>query len=143
MTTFATTDLLAYLKTKAAITSLVGSGANARIRPGRLMQSDALPAIRYSIPGGGSVEHLDGISGTATPTLQIDCYGSTWAQAYQLCEAVRLALQCFRGAMGSTFVNGVSLVNRFYLYEPDAGASDQGKHRFILTFNVAHSEATS
>ena len=37
--------LIAHLKTLSAVTAIVGAGSLARIRPGTLDQSDALPAI--------------------------------------------------------------------------------------------------
>jgi hypothetical protein len=145
MADFADGDFATLLKSFATITAIVGSGATARIRPGRLMQGDALPAIRYAFPAIGSVQHLGGISGTATPTLQVDAYAETEAAAWQLSEKVRLALCLFRGAVpgGTVFVEGFLLTNRIYRYEDPVDASDKGKHRFIMLFDVAHSEATS
>jgi hypothetical protein len=138
------TDFVAFLKTKAAITDKVGAGADARIRPGKLMQGDALPAIRYAFPGGGSLQHLTGISGTASPTLQIDCYAETFVAAESLAEAVRLVVQAIQAeTIGSTFVQGVLLTGRLSEYEEPVDASDVGKHRVILTFDVAHNEVTS
>jgi hypothetical protein len=135
---FAIDDLATYLRSIAAITDLVGT----RIRPNKLMQGDALPAIRYAFPGGGSLQHLGGISGTASPTLQIDCYGATATAAWALAEIVRLTLQPFVGQMGNTYVEGFSLTNRLSEYEEPVDAGDVGKHRVILTFDVAHDEAT-
>ncbi len=143
MSDFASGDLLTFLKSKATITALVGSGNNARIRPGRLMQGDAMPAIRYAITGGFSHQHLRGLSGLASMQLQIDCYGATHSQAWELSEAVRLAMLPFRGLTGDTHISGVLLTNRLHSYEEPVDASDHGKHRFILSFDVAHSEATS
>jgi hypothetical protein len=136
---FETEDLRTYLLADTVIAGLVG----ARCRPGRLMQQDSLPAIRYAFPSGGSVQHLSGISGTATPTLQVDCYASNWTDAWMLGELVRLRLQSFAQAyMGSTWVEGFLLTGRHTTYENPVDAGDHGKHRVILTFDVAHSEAT-
>lgn len=136
-------DLLTYLKTQSTITDIVGSGSAARIRPLRLMQSDSLPAIRYVFPFGDSVEHLGGGSGLGKPHLQVDCYAASYGAANALAEAVRLVLQAFRGTMGSTFVNGVSLVNRLEQYEDAVDASDTGKHRVILEFEITHVETAA
>lgn len=132
--------LLTYLKTVPAITDIVGAGANARIRPGRLSRPDVFPAIRYAFISGGSVAHLTGGSGIAQPLLQVDCYATTYGPANALAEKVRLALQSYRGLMGSDFVNGIILVNRREFYEDPVDASDAGKHRVLLEFTVAHVE---
>lgn len=132
--------LLTYLKTVSAITDIVGTGDNARIRPGRLSRSDSFPAIRYAFVSGDSVAHLTGGSGIAQPLLQVDCYATTYSGANALAEQVRLALQSYRGLMGTDFVNGVTLVNRRELYEDPIDASDVGKHRVLIEFSVTHVE---
>lgn len=134
-------DLVAYLKTKTAITDLVGSGGSARISPAKINQGDGFPAIRFVITGGESHESLTGAVGNRQPNLQIDCYATTRLAATNLGEQVRLVLQGYRGTMGSTFINGITLENRFELYEPTVDGSDNGKHREVLVFNVVHDES--
>jgi len=136
------TDFVAFLKSKSTVTSLVGSGANARIRPTKLKQGDALPAIRYVVTSGAGHEDLLGPVGVRQPNLQIDCYGSTRSAAEALGDAVRDALLAFwRGTMGSTTVKGINLVNRFWMFESSEDGSDSGKHREVLIFDVVHSES--
>lgn len=102
-------NLITYLKTIGAVTSLVGSGDDCRIYIDAAKQGVALPYIVITSFEGGSYEHLNGISGVGRTRLQIDCYASTPDGAKTLAEAVRLApLQMYRGAMGSGWVNGVT-----------------------------------
>jgi len=136
-------DLVTFLKAQSSITDLVGSGAAARIRPAKLKQREAVPAIRYVIPSAESAEGLSGPVGVCSPNLQIDCYGRTKKLANELGEAVRLSLQGFRGMMGSTFVNSITLPNQMELYEEPIDSSDEGVHRKMLQFLVFHSEATA
>lgn len=102
-------DVRTYLKTKAAITSLIGSGTAARIFLHTAKQGAALPYIVLDDFGGASAEHLIAISGAGTNRIQVDCYAATSAGAYTLAEAVRVApLQMFRGAVGSSTVLSIS-----------------------------------
>lgn len=135
------TDLRTYLLTIPDITSLVGAGTLARIRPSRLEQGDSFPAIRYAIPSGESHSHLGGGLGVRQPSLQIDCYGNSRNEAEELGEAVRVALHTYHGMMNATYVHSITMTNRFELYEPASDASDTGAHREVLTFNVVHDEA--
>jgi hypothetical protein len=137
-------DLVTYLKTKTSITDLVGTGANARIRPTVLKQGDAYPAIRYYIGSGGSAELLaGGLAGMREPNLQVDCYATTRKQAESLADAVQIALVGYRGLMGTTYVSSISKQSRGELFEEPIDASDTGAYREMLQFVVFHHEATS
>ena len=95
-------NLRTYLKTKTAITDLVGTTTAARIYIHEAKQDAALPFIVLHGFEGISEEWLSGIVGNCTTRVQVDCYASTRPGAYALAEAVRLApLQMFRGAIWS------------------------------------------
>lgn len=101
-------ELITYLKTKSGITSLVGSGVNARIYKHDAKQGVSLPYIVIYVYEGVSTQHISAISGVASNRVEVSCYASTDAGAYALAEAVRLApLQMYRGTMGSTYVHTV------------------------------------
>lgn len=128
-----TSELITYLKTKTAITDLVGSGSAARIYYGDARQGVALPFIVMRVFDGESQEHLTGISGLATNRIEINCYGSTTSQAYNLAEAVRLApLQKYRGTMGTTYVNEVASPQG-YARDFDQPTQGDNAKRFVFT----------
>lgn len=103
-------ELVTYLKTISAITTLVGSGTAARIyKDSEAKQGVSLPYIVFEVFEGASQEDLGGISGMATNRIQLDCYAATSGGAYTLAEAVRLApLQMYRGQMNTTNVSNVT-----------------------------------
>lgn len=103
------TALKTYLKTKTAVTDLIGTGADARIYEQEAKQGVALPYIVYIVYAVGSYEDLDGAVGVATNRIEVNCYAATAAAAYALAEAVRLApLQGYEGTMGSASVFDIS-----------------------------------
>lgn len=120
--------LKAYLKSKTAITSLVGTGDSARIYLNVPKQGVVLPYIVFEVFEGSSAEHLTGVSGIAENRVQIDCYGGDEESAHNLAEAVRLApLQMFRGElMSGVFANSVSspIGYRLGFDPPTAGGND-------------------
>ena len=138
-------DLRTYLKTKSAITSLVGSGDAARIYFHDAKEGATLPFIILEIFEGESNEHLTGISGICSNRVQVDCYGVTAAAAYTLAEAVRLApLQMYRGNMDTSKVNNVtSNVSYRRGFDPPVTGSAQKRYWVSRDYVITYTEATS
>ncbi len=137
-------ELKTWMKTQASITSLVGSGVNARIYPDMPRQGAALPFITYVEVGGSSNEHHGGISGIAEAVFHIYAFGATRTAANDLAEAIRLAMQTFRGTMGSTAVSWVSAsVHRDA--DVDKARDKNDKHRYWCRriYSIFHAEPTS
>tara|TARA_Y100000310_G_scaffold322680_1_gene381994 strand:+ start:2653 stop:3087 length:435 start_codon:yes stop_codon:yes gene_type:complete len=138
-------ELRAYLKTKSAVTLLVGSGANARIFEHIAKPKSKLPYLVVRPFGGRSAEHLGGIEGNATRRFQIDAYAATPEAADALQEAVRLApLQAYRGNMNNTFVNNVESdgTSRTGVDPPTKG-DNTFRHFSSRDYLVWYTEATS
>lgn len=133
-------SLVTFLKTKIAITNLVGSGANARIRANKLKQREPVPAIAFSVTGGEVVEHLGGMTDTSTVELELRCYGNSQEEADQLYAAVKAALGGYRGTMGDVHIEGVALTTFGWVYEDPIDASDNGAYGVIVSFSVVYSE---
>lgn len=139
-------DLRAYLKTKSAITTVIGTGDDARIYLHDAKEGATLPFIILEIFEGESNEHLGGISGIASNRIQIDCYGITSTAAYNLAEAVRLApLQMFRGTMNSSskVVNVTGNVSYRRGFDPPVSGSSQKRYWVSRDYIVMYTEATS
>lgn len=138
-------DLRTYLKTKSAITSLVGTGDAARIYFHDAKEGATLPLIILEIFEGESNEHLTGISGICSNRVQVDCYGVTAAAAYTLAEAVRLApLQMYRGNMDTSKVNNVtSNVSYRRGFDPPVTGSAQKRYWVSRDYVITYTEATS
>jgi len=98
-------DLITYLKTISAVTTLVGSGTAARIYEDTALQGAALPYILFEVFDGASAEYLGGISGMGENRVELTCYASDSAGATTLGESVRLPpLKTYRGLMHTNYV---------------------------------------
>lgn len=91
------------LSTTLAITQLVGS----RIYPNVIPQTSTYPAIRYQRISGPRVHSLTGPSGLASPRFQIDAVAQSYLEAGAVADAVRVALDGFRGVVAGVSVEGV------------------------------------
>ena len=142
-------SLRIYLKTKTAITSLVGSGDASRIYFHDAKEGAAMPFIILEIFEGESNEHLAGISGVCSNRIQIDCYGVTSAAAYNLAEAVRLApLQMFRGSIATggdlvRVLNVTSNVSYRRGFDPPVSGSSQKRYWVSRDYIIMYQGATS
>jgi hypothetical protein len=96
-------DLRTFLMADADVLA----AASTRIYPTALPQKPSFPAATYNV-----------ISATRSPTmqhgdvlpskrLQIDAWGSSFADAQELGEAIRVALDGYRGDMGDTTVAAI------------------------------------
>lgn len=102
-------EIITYLKTKAAVTALVGSGVDARIFLDEAKQGVSLPYVTLVVFEGASHEHLGAITGLAENRVEINCYSATSEGAWTLAEVIRLSpLQMHRGTLGSTFVHSIT-----------------------------------
>lgn len=128
-------DLVTFLENDAGISALIGT----RIYPQILPQDPTFPAITYSQTSGVRDRVIrEGPSGRARPRITINCWGERYSQARALADAVRIALDGYRGIMGSTDVGGVRLDNEFDLFEEEAGI--KGIHRTIQDFIISFVE---
>ena len=134
-----------YLKTVSAVTTLVGAASAGRIWFDLARQGAVLPYIVVAKGGGGqSYESLSAIAGLGQTILHVYCYGSTREQAHSVSEAVRIAIQRYRGLMGLTYVSEVHAISgEESMVDPSQEKSDI--HRWIAhrIYSIHHAEATS
>ena len=139
-------ELKRYLKTKSAITDLVGFGDAARIYKRKPRQGATQPFIIIARTGGTSFESLQGISGIATSAIMVWACDSDPDSAETLAEAIRLApLQGFRGTMGATKVAGVTAPSDYLDGFEKSGDGDERPQYYwtARTYRITHAEATS
>jgi len=138
------TEIITYLKTKAAVTSLIGSGTAARIYLHEAKQGVALPYVVIVVYSGESHEYLSGISGLSENRVEINCYSATNAGAFALAEAIRLApLQMYKGTIGTTAGSVRSPDN--YSQEYVTPIPGDNTKRFLVSrdYFVTHLEAVA
>jgi len=107
------TDLQARLVADSGISAIT-----TRIRLSRSEQSDALPRVVVHKISSQHEHHMLAATGKATARVQIDCYANSPVSADALAEAVRQALDGFRGTMNSgVFVSMCHLDNERTTYD--------------------------
>lgn len=102
-----TAELITWMKTRSAITSLVGASTGARIYPERPKQNAQLPYLVISQNGGRAVPHLAGRSKLKETAFEIFAVGDTRAQADALSTAVDDEMTPDNKTMGTTFVTEI------------------------------------
>jgi len=93
---------------------------SARVYPMLMPQGYTLPAIVYQRISVDRPHTLDqGPVGRAIGRFQVDCYAETYAAVNELANKVRLALDGFKGDMGSQSVSvgGIHLMSDRDLFE--------------------------
>lgn len=75
------------------------------------------------------------------PTFAIVCISTSYTAADAIAEAVRQAMQGFRGTMGSTTVSTVLLADEQDEYDEPEDASDKGTYRIILLYRIRYAES--
>lgn len=120
-------DLRTFLLADSTVEGLVDT----RIYPVQLPQKPVLPAIRYSVISGFRTHSTPGTHGLARQRMQLDCYANTYSEAYTLAEAVRQCVDAYRGAAGSSTVQGAFLANEDEFFEAEMKAYLISRDYFI------------
>jgi len=112
-----------FLKNNAGVSNLVA----ARIYPNKLPQTATLPAITYQRISTPRVHTHDtsGAVGTAHPRFQFDAWGTTYSSCQAVSDAIRAALNGYKGTMGAggtaVTVQGALVDDERYDNSPDTG----------------------
>lgn len=139
------TDLRSFLLADGTIAGLIGT----RLYPNLLPQSPTFPAMTFGWVSGNRFHHLDGAAGIAGPRVQFDCWALTYLEAEALFEALRLALDGFRGDIGGSpptrRIQGIFSEGERDLYEDGAAigsGSGAGLYRRSADFTIVYEEGT-
>jgi len=125
-------SLVTYLNTKGGLTGLVSS----RIRWHQAEQSDALPYVILHQIDETHPHHMKAASGKAIARIQFDCVAASPLSATNVGEQIRLALDGYRGVMGSVFVSMCHLDTiRDEVTTPIDGAHS-GRYAVQLDFQI-------
>ena len=104
--------LKTYLLSYAELTALVGT----RIFPNTLPEGTAYPAVSFFMVSGGR-DHQTPI---AYPTYQLDIWAQSKSAILSVADALRHALQRYKGIMSGIEVEQISIEGERDLdYEPD------------------------
>ena len=100
-------ELTTYLKSRSAITALIGSSTGARVFAERPKQATARPYLVLSQTGGNDDVGLGGRTGIAMADFDLISVADTRAGADALSTAVHGELTPSNKTMGSTFVTEI------------------------------------
>lgn len=101
MTTTIEDGINELLLAQPAIAGMVGN----RIYPNEAKEGSAFPRIVYSVTGNSRTHAMSGPDGAPAMLLLLDCQGS-YDQSKNLADAVRLAMDGYRGYAGQHWIKG-------------------------------------
>ena len=115
----------------ATVSSLVGT----RIYPVMAPQDAVLPGIVYKRISTDRLSALSADIGVAEARFQFDCYAATFDQAKIVSEAVRGALQRYKGTAGGTTIRDTVMED-----EDDDFIDSTDEHRSRLDITIVYEE---
>lgn len=121
-----------WVLTQSDLADLLGGGAaDLRVSPWKRPQRDALPALTYTFDFGERVRSLTGGSGLAHDSGQLQCWGRTYAEAWQIARLVRgepgdARLDFYSGTVADVVVRVCYCTNPRDVPEPPGFADDVG-----------------
>jgi len=106
-----------------------------RCYPGKIPQNPEYPLIVYYKVTGNRDHHLQGPSGLAHPRFQVEAWATTYDAAKALANAIRVALDGYKGTVGAVAIGSILMEAERDTYEDVVSC-----HRVIMDFFVWHSE---
>lgn len=118
--------------------SEISGAADDRIYPLVAPDCVATPYITYQRISGERWNSLAGSVGKAQPRIQIDVWAETYAAAKQLGDAIRRALDGYRGTVGGIRIGALRIESDQDFFENDPVPA---LYRVSMDFRVTHAEA--
>lgn len=107
-----------------------------RVYPGEIPQGSSFPAITYNLISEQRLLTMQGPTSAVAKRMQIDAWATTFGAAWELAEAIRVALDGFRGTMGDTEIQGIECSSS----NPTAPEPDTKLKRVSRDFIIWHRE---
>ena len=126
----------------STVVGLVGSRIGPfSVRP----QAEGLPAITVQKIGGERIRSLGGRTGLVPATFQVNCMGRTYAEAAELADVVRLAIDATSGVHAGVKVHSIHVFDDSDDFEPPrSGFEREDSVPFVpLTVRIWFTEATA
>jgi hypothetical protein len=119
------------LTTTSTITTLIGT----RIYPLVFPAGATMPCLVYQRISTPRIHTHEGASGLAQPRFQLTCWSATYGGAKALANAVREALDGFKGS-----IQGVQVGATFIQNELDQREADTKLYSVIQDYTISHQE---
>lgn len=120
------------LTASTAVTTLIG----ARIYPVLAPASAALPLVTWRRSGIQREQTLGGPMGMPRVTVEYSIYGTTYENAREIADAMRVVLDGYGGTDGTTTVKQTSLENESDDFVTLAGADLPPVYQITQTYDV-------
>jgi hypothetical protein len=128
-------DLYPWIKTRAALTVILGGADRPRWYHSRAPQETPRPFVTWRVVDAPGHGHLGGVSAIESVTLELDAWADNEEELDQLATAIDGTFHGFRGLIGSTSVRSCRRQTRQDLPEPaePGGEEDRERERFAFT----------
>lgn len=126
--------LYTYLSTHPALVPVVGTHIYPLVAPTSITQ----PYVTMQRLMHVNDRHMVGVTDLAHLTLQLDSWALTSCEAEQVTEALRQALDGYRGSMAGVAVEYCAVINEFDSYEPPTDGSEQGIFHTAMDLEMWH-----
>ena len=114
----------------------VGALCEDRIYPVKVPQNATFPCVTYSRVSTNRWSAMGSDTGIADKRFQVSSWGETYAEANALAEAVRAALQRYRGT-----VDGVLIQDIFVDGDgPETWEDEAGAYQAVTDYRVIYEE---
>lgn len=125
-------DFRTFLLSASGVSSLVGD----RVVWSELPDGSPRPVITLWTISSNPEYTMAGANGLEQRRVQIDCWAMTLTEAKALDAAIADLVDGFKGAVGSTFLQGAFVVNRDESRDPSIGSPAQRYFRARLDLLV-------
>lgn len=124
--------LVTYLKANTTLASKIGD----RIYSQHVPQSSILPCVVYQrISSNRVLTHDQSSSGLVQAVYQFDVYSTTYLNALEVADALRGALQGYKGTLSGINVLAILPKNEIHSEEREIGIT-----RIMIEYNVDYQE---
>lgn len=121
----------------AAVSALVGT----KVFPSVAPPETTPPYITFRVVSAPRLHHMLGASGFVDARLQTDCWDSRAETANTVSEAVRNAMDTFRGTVSDVVIRKCLLSDASGEFVVPKAKTEGGLHRRRLDFDVGYLEA--
>lgn len=134
------TSLAAYIETKTAITDIIGTSP-CKFFPQIAKGGVDVPLAIYSRSSVKRYPTTAGSSGMLTTVVRIVSFGADYAEAVDLANQFRIALDGKKGTVGDQHFNACLLIDESDSLEPVQFAQNDAPHFVAQEYQITHTES--
>ena len=134
------TTLAENFRTLITSATTITTNVGDRVHANRMPVASQYPAIFFIRSSAETDRDFDGATGPTRSVFDTECLTDDTGpvEAIELAEDVRILLDGYSGAMGTTTVQGIFVTDKDDDYLPRGNASDEGIHVVALDVIIWH-----